>query len=313
MRSKLDPLAHLRSLDPALTFRDDDDSAAAGTVLRRILAEGRPFEERPNRGSSVHRLAAIAAALVVIGLVLPALAIGTSVFHLLGDEAAPPVNGLIAARGVGAIYLIDPKSRGVLKVQGTATMDEPAWSPDGKLLAVEQTEESGTSVYTIWPNGTHPQLVMENASTPVWSADGTRIFVQRGTCNEPGGCEAGDDETSVVFSVAPDGTDAHQISEEDAFDVSEAGWPPQTNVLSFLENEGSNATPGPTTLDSSTATFSPDGTKLAFADARTGIWVVSDGGKPGLLVNGTYSALSWGTAAKPQAGGPTLVRYGTRP
>jgi WD40-like Beta Propeller Repeat len=313
MPSKLDPLADLRSLDPALTFRDDDDSAAAGEVFRRIMAEGRLSEERPTRGSSVHRLAAVAAALVVIGLVLPALAIGTSVFHLLADEPPPPVNGLIAARGGGAIYLIDPKSRGVLKVKGTATIDEPAWSPDGKLLAVERTEKSATSVYTIWPNGTHPRLIMENASSPVWSADGTRIFVQRETCNEPGRCEESDDATTVVFSVAPDGTDAHQISEEDAFDVSEAGWPPETNVLSFLEDEGSSATSGPTTLDSSTATFSPDGTVLAFADARTGIWVVSDGGEPELLVKGIYSSLSWGTAVNTPAQGSTLVRYGTRP
>jgi WD40-like Beta Propeller Repeat len=313
MPSKLDPLVHLRSLDPAVTFRDGDDSAAAGEMLRRIISEGRPSEERLTRGSSVHRLAAIAAALVIIGLVLPALAIGTSVFHLLADEPAPPVNGLIAARGVGAIYLIDPKSRGVLKVQGTAMMDEPAWSPDGKLLAVEQTEKGASGVYTVWPNGTHPQLILKNASAPVWSADGTRIFVQRDTCNAPGGCEESDDETTVVFSVAPDGTDAHQISEEDAFDVSEAGWPPETNVLSFLEDEGSSATSGPTTLDSSTATFSPDGTMLAFADADTGIWVVSDGGEPELLVKGTYTSLSWGTAVNTPAEGSALVRYGTRP
>jgi hypothetical protein len=313
MPSTLEPLARLRSLDPALTYPDDDDSAAADTVFRRVVAEPRPSEERPTRRSSVQRLAAIAATLVVLGLVLPALAIGTSVFHLLADEPAPPVNGLIAARGVGAIYLIDPKSRGVLRVQGTTAMNVPAWSPDGKLLAVERTEKGGTGVYTIWPNGTHPQLIMENASSPVWSADGTRIFVQRDTCIAPGGCEESDDETTVVFSVAPDGTDAHQISEEDAFDVSEAGWPPQTNVLAFLSDEGSNVTSGPTTLDSSTATFSPDSTMLAFADAPTGIWVVSDGGKPELLVKGTYSSLSWGTAVKAPAQGSTLVRYGTRP
>jgi hypothetical protein len=313
MPSKLDPFVRLRSLDPALSFGDDDDSAAAGPVFRRIVAEARPSEERPTRRSSVHRLAAIAAALVVVGLVLPALAIGTSVFHLLADEPAPPVNGLIAARGEGAIYMIDPKSRGVLKVQGTVAMDKPSWSPDGGLLAVEQAENGSTSVYTIWPNGTHPQLIMKNASSPVWSADGTRIFVQRDICAAPTGCEATDDETTVVFSVAPDGSDAHQIGEEDAFDVSEAGWPPETNVLSFLEDEGSNTTSGPTTLDSSTATFSPDGTMLAFADASTGIWVVNDGGRPQLLVKGTYGSLSWGSAVREQAEGSTLVRYGTRP
>jgi WD40-like Beta Propeller Repeat len=306
MLSREDPLARLRSVDPALTFRDGDDSTAGGELLRRIVATGCQPQRRRPRTPSVPRLAAIAAVLVLVGLVLPALAIGTDVFHLLDEDPPPtPVNGLIAARGEDAIYLIDPASRGVLKLRDTAAMDNPAWSPDGRLLAVEEDEGDSTSVFTIWPNGTHPQLIMKDASSPAWSADGSRIFVQRDTCSAPGGCEESEDETTVVYSVLPDGSDAHQIGEEDAFDLSEAGWPPEQTVLAFFEDEESNVPPaGPTSLDSSTATWSPDDTELAFADTETGIWVVSDGEKPRLLLKGTYSSLSWGIEAKAPAARP---------
>ena len=68
-----------------------------------------------------------------------------------------------------------------------------------------------------------------------------------------------------------------------------------------MEHEGSGTAAHPTTLDSSTATFSPDGTTLVFTDAGEGIWVVKDGTKPELLAKGTYSALSWGVAVEKRA------------
>ena len=114
-------------------------------------------------------------------------------------------------------------------------------------------------MYTIWPNGTHPQLIMRDASAPAWSDDGTRVFVQRDTCTTPGGCESSDEETNVVYSVATDGTDAHQVGDDD-YDVSQPGWPPGQNVLAFLAQEGSVTPTGlPTSVDSSEATWSPDG------------------------------------------------------
>ena len=295
-----DLLARLRLLDPELKFDGGDDSSEASAVLRRVLSSPRPGWRRHRRLLSVPRLVAIAAAVVAVVLVLPTLAVGTSPFRLLSTEPeeAPPVNGLLAARGADSLFLIDPASGGLLRLKGTDDMDHPAWSPDGRLLAVERTVNGSTSVYTIWPNGSHPQLLLKDASSPVWSSDGTRVFVQRDTCSAPGACDESDDDTTVVYSVATDGTDAHQITEEDAFDVSEAGWPPQTMWLSFLADEGSGAAAHPTTLDSSTATFSPDGTTLVFADAGEGIWVVKDGTKPELLAKGTYSALSWGVAVE---------------
>jgi Tol biopolymer transport system component len=90
-------------------------------------------------------------------------------------SAAP--NGSIAVRGEDGIYLVDPDSAKAAKVPGTAEMSAPAWSPDMRLLAVQKAEKGGgTSIYTISPDGSHPQLVLPNASLPSWSAEGDRIF-----------------------------------------------------------------------------------------------------------------------------------------
>jgi Tol biopolymer transport system component len=211
-----------------------------------------------------------------------------------------PSNGLIAASAKGAIVLIDPTERRLTKVPGTDRMGNPAWSPDGRLLAVEKAEGDGTSVYTIWPDGTHAQFVMKDVSSPSWSEDGSRIFVERDTCTEPGRCDDSEDETTVVFTVAPDGSDAHELGEDDVYDPSELGWPPESHVLSFLEDEDSST---PSEVDSSQASWSPDGFELAFADASTGLWIVSvDGGKPKLVAAGTYESPSWGSAATAPAG-----------
>ena len=300
--SQEDVLDRLRSLDPNVRFHDDDELYEAQAVMHRVLA--RPHARRRRlRLPSVPRVAAIAAAAVALVLVLPALAVGTSPFRLLGQQADPalPVNGLLVAKGVGALYVVDPKSGGMLKLKDTADMDHPAWSPDGRLLAADRSEKGATSVYTMWPNGTHAQLIMKDASSPAWSDDGTRIFVQRDTCTAPGGCDSSDEDTITVYSVAVDGTDARQVSDGD-YDVSQPGWPPGQNVLAFLGGEGAQGTQdGPTEVNSLDAAWSPDATELAVGDMPTGLWLIDSDGRPQLLAKGAFSSLSWGTAVKQPA------------
>jgi len=132
-------------------------------------------------------------------------------------------------------------------------------------------------------------------------AHGTRVFVQRDTCTTPGGCDSSEEDTIVVYSVAADGTDAHEVADGD-YDVSEPGWPPGQNVLAFLGDDGSNGPQaGPTEVNSLDATWSPDGTVLAVADPPTGLWLIDSDGKPQLLAKGAFSSLSWGTQVKQQA------------
>ena len=298
-----DLLARIRILDPDLRLDDGDVSADAMASFEQVRGRNR-LQKLPRL--TMPRAAVIVGAAAFVGLLLPALAVGTRSLHLLGQQPAAestPVNGLLAAKGADGLIVLDPKSGGVLALQGTADLDHPAWSPDARFLAVEKKEKGGgTSVYTVWPNGTHPQLIMQDASAPAWSDDGTRIFVQRDTCTVPGGCESSDEESNVVYSVATDGTDAHQVGDDD-YNVSQPGWPPGQNVLAFLSQEGSRDAGGlPTSVDSSEAAWSPDGTELAIADAPRGIWLVDGEGALRLVVKGPYSSLSWGTE---RAGSPS--------
>jgi Tol biopolymer transport system component len=213
--------------------------------------------------------------------------------------------GLIAVRGSNAIYLVNPDSAAANKVPGTADMIAPAWSPDGSLLAVERVEKGApSSIYTITPDGTHPQLVMKNASAPSWSPAGDRIFVVSNECSTS--CEPEDDEASVRYSVRPDGSDLQRVDLEqaDLYDPRELAWRGDGSPLWFFED---GSVSGPGTFDTAAAAWSPDETRIAFigalgptddeasADTITaGLWIVSaDGGTPELLLEGASGWPSW--------------------
>ena len=197
--------------------------------------------------------------------------------------------GLIAARGQEAIYLIDPRGGDVRKIPGTAKMTQPAWSPDGTVLAVEQADASGTSVYTIRPDGSHPQLVLPNASSPSWSVDGKRLFVVRNG-----------DDSAVLMTVQLDGSDAREVDleNEDGYtDPGEPAFPSDGTWIGFYADDG----PSPD-FDSSAAAWSPDAKHLAFVSEgrNPALWVVAaDGGRPHRLATGIYGRPSW-AASRPE-------------
>jgi Tol biopolymer transport system component len=219
-------------------------------------------------------------------------------------KTEPPsvAKGLIAVRGSNAIYLVDPGSAEAHKVPGTAEMSAPAWSPDSRLLAVEKLEKGGgTSIYTIWPNGSHPQLVLPNASSPSWSAEGDRIFAVRNECTAA--CEPEDDDANVLYAASLDGSNVQRVDfeEADVYDGRELAWPTDGSAIHFFDEESLS---GAGSFDSSAATWSPDGAQLLFVGStgptdeadtgKTGLWIVSaDGGRPDLLLSGASGRPSW--------------------
>jgi Tol biopolymer transport system component len=216
-------------------------------------------------------------------------------------ELPSETDGLIAVRGSVALYLADPASGVTQKIPDTSDMVAPAWSPDAKLLAVERVGKAESSIWTIRPDGTDPQLVLPNASLPSWSPAGDRIYAVRNECAGP--CEPEDEAADVLFSVRPDGKDVREVEAEEDVD-REFAWAPDGNAIGFFADENLS---NPGTFDSLNATWSPDGTRIAFVgaigpfdeDTATapppyGLWVVSvEGGTPRLLVKGASGRPSW--------------------
>jgi Tol biopolymer transport system component len=217
-------------------------------------------------------------------------------------ELSSKTGGLIAVRGSTSLYLTDPTGGATRKIPDTADMVAPAWSPDAKLLAVERVGKGESSIWTIRPDGTNPQLVLPNASLPSWSPEGDRIYAVRGECATQ--CEL--EEDAVLLSVRADGTEVQKVDVEDF----EAGagrdfpWAPDGSSIGFFADESAS---NPGTFDSSEAAWSPEGTSLAFvgtvgpfdedagdAPPEYGLWVVSaEGGTPQLLVKGASGRPSW--------------------
>ena len=217
------------------------------------------------------------------------------------NEPLPGANGLIAVRGTGGLYLVDPSNGRSRSIPGTAAMWSPAWSPDMKALAVEVSGKDGsTSIYTVRPDGTHAQLVLANASAPSWSAGGERIFAVRSECAGP--CTSRDDADNVLYAVNVDGTAAQRVDpdDSDAYTSRELAWPVDGTAIHFFDDTSLS---GPGTFDSAAATWSPDETLLAFTgalgpsedeSADNGLWIVSaDGGAPTLLLRNAVGRPSW--------------------
>ena len=198
------------------------------------------------------------------------------------------IDGRIAVRGKGGLYLVDPSTAASREIPGTGAMWAPAWSPTRTELAVEKAEKDGTSsIYTISPDGTHAQLVLPNASAPSWSAAGDRILAVR---------------SEDLYSVSADGTDARLVDpdDSDAYTSRELAWPVDGSAIHFFDDESLS---GPGTFNSDAATWSPDETELAFTGALhasedegrdNGLWIVSaEGGSPTLLLGGAVGRPSW--------------------
>ena len=140
-------------------------------------------------------------------LVVAGLVVGLQL-ALPGVAQAAEGNGLIAfVRGVNGkaqIFVMRSDGGGVARISdGTASDNDPAWSPDGTRIAFESSRTGDGDIYVMNTNGTGVTKVTGSGAEeaqPTWSPDGTTIAYARCTT----GCS--------IWSIHVDGTNATRLT-----------------------------------------------------------------------------------------------------
>jgi Tol biopolymer transport system component len=194
---------------------------------------------------------------------LPLLVVGS--VGATTDPTAAPRNGLVALQGQGGLHIVDPATGSARLVPQTMETSDAAWSPDGKLLAVTDWNADVFRVYTMRPDGSERQLVLENASSPSWSPDGTKLVVVREDYTR-------DDPSMTLAVVNSDGSEARELAPDVDF-VSQPEWSPDGKLIAYLDGAGrvrlispaGTAVAAPRAVTTTAGlSWSPDSTRLAF-------------------------------------------------
>ena len=163
-------------------------------------AIGREQAARLRQGRRRQRLVALAAGILVIGLlVTPAFGIGDRLLSLIQSKPTP------------------------LDVQA------PAWSPDGRTIVFVSWRDGNGEVYAMDANGSGPRNLTQNPAKdvrPAWSPDGRSIaFVssRRPTSDATGTWTA--PEQSEIYVMNADGSRKRNLTRDRASDDFQPGHP----------------------------------------------------------------------------------------
>jgi Tol biopolymer transport system component len=205
---------------------------------------------------------------------------------------------------VWTLWTVNADGTGLRQItDGVHTYMSPAWSPDGRKIAVERSLDwPDVEIYTINPDGTGETPITDSPlgeGHPAWSPDSRKVAFVAGAfsgCQPAGGCPA-------IYTVNADGGGWTQLT-PDTVTSYEASWSPDGSRLAFV---GYRGVPGPSDVYTINAdgtdernltrtettewgqVWSPDGTRLAFLRPEgypdNGIHVVNaDGSGDGRVV-----------------------------
>ena len=180
-------------------------------------AIGREQAARLRQGRRRQRLVALAAGILVIGLlVTPAFGIGDRLLSLIQSKPTP------------------------LDVQA------PAWSPDGRTIVFVSWRDGNGEVYAMDANGSGPRNLTQNPANdvrPAWSPDGRSIaFVSSRSPSSrckpgPGRCWRDYDRQSEIYVMNADGSRKRNLTRDRASDDLPT-WSPDGRRIAFLHGRG---------------------------------------------------------------------------
>ena len=156
---------------------------------------------------------------------------------------------------------------------GVFYQGDPAWAPDGRLIAFSSKRSGTSAIYEVRADGTGTQRLTSGTgeqSEPTWSPDGRRIAFDAGPLER-------------IEMMKADGTGAHRVTGDNG--EIEPAWSPAGDWIAYVRK--SSALPirevwvvhpdgtGKHLLTALAASasrpaWSPDGKRIAFADDAKG-------------------------------------------
>lgn len=159
---------------------------------------------------------------------------------------------------------------------------QPAWSSDGRFLAITQLLRYGSDIIVSDLTGTMVQNLTQSQArneSPAWSPDGEWIAYSSNR-----------DGDTNIYVMHPDGSDNHAVTDNQAGDLNPT-WSPDNQMIAFSSNRNGSWDIFSLNLESgklaqltthsapdTMPAWSPDGQQIAFVSRRDGsssIYVLS--------------------------------------
>jgi Tol biopolymer transport system component len=156
----------------------------------------------------------------------------------------------------------------------------PTWAVDGGLIAFVTQRDGNGEIYTMAPDGSEQTSITHNAgedTDPVWSPDGERIAFISNRSGAPD-----------IYTMDADGANVERLTNDGASE-NHVRWAPDGSKIAFLDGPPNRHNPSViTVIDLGSGlrhtvtpavgfSWSPDGTRFAYATRRTDLLPPVDG------------------------------------